>query len=342
MGEFWNIAIWQYGFYAPNYLWLLLIVPLYFNLKLLVINKKIGLRYARPIAELKRWNEKRPKRYQLIIIGLQSLALGLFVLVFARPYHSDYNPPQIDFKKGIDIMLAIDASASMLAQDFQPNRLEVAKKVAQRFVSNRMGDRIGLIVYEGEAYTACPPTVDYSLLQQQIQRIEPGQLEQGTAVGEGLGVAVSRLRGDSLRSKVILLLTDGSNNSGTIEPLVAAELARAKKCKVYTIGVGTRGLAPTPVMTPMGVMYENLPVEIDEKTLSEIAERTGGAYFRATDENSLKEIYKEIDRMEKQAFKQENLAKVQPITIAPFFLWGFILLAFALFLKFIYFPIYEY
>lgn len=327
MGEFWNIAIWEYNFYEPLWLWLLLIVPLVGMEVYHLSGKQNGrLRFSKEGREQRQLSTTSIRYYRWTMRGLQFLGFACLLIPFSRPYHTDYDPPKIDFKNGIDIILAIDASASMLAQDFQPNRLEAAKRVAQRFVSSRSGDRIGLVVYEGEAYTACPATVDYSLLQQQIAAIEPGNLEPGTAVGDGLGVAVTRLRSDSLKSKVIILLTDGTNNAGSIDPLTAARLAKSKSCKVYTVGVGTRGLAPTPIMTPMGVVYENLPVEIDEESLLGIAEITGGAYFRAIDDESLTAIYAQIDKLEKRSIQQAQFGAEPPVTIVPFLLWGLLLL----------------
>jgi Ca-activated chloride channel family protein len=215
---------------------------------------------------------------------ISGLIVAMLVIAIARPYRwKSVEVFNHQYKYGIDIVLAMDISASMLARDFEPNRLEVSKKVAKDFIDGRFGDRIGLVVYEGEAYTACPSTLDYEIVKEQIDRVQPGELEGGTAIGTGLGTAVTRLRNPAIKSKVIILLTDGSNNSGNISPETAAELAKAKNIRVYTIGVGSVGLAPTPVMTPFGVQFENMPVDIDENTLKSIAATTGGKYFRAKD-----------------------------------------------------------
>lgn len=327
MSRYWNIAIWEYDFYEPAWLWGMLVIPVLFWLHHYWSGKRSGhLRFSRSETEQKDLGTHHVRYYRWTIAGLQFFACCLMVIALARPYHSSYDPPKIDYKNGIDIILSIDASGSMLAQDFQPNRLEAAKSVAQRFVDSRKGDRVGLVVYEGEAYTACPATLDYPMLKKQISEIQPGFLEPGTAVGNGLGVAVTRLRSDSLKSKVIILLTDGSNNAGTIEPLEAAALAKAKKCRVYTIGVGSHGVAPTPVMTPFGISYENLPVEIDEATLRAIAIETGGKYFRATDEGSLMQIYGEIDKLEKRKMENVHFGAEPPVSIFPFLLWGIIAL----------------
>jgi Ca-activated chloride channel family protein len=226
------------------------------------------------------------------------------------------------------MILAMDVSASMLARDFEPDRLEVSKEMAKKFVDSRFGDRIGLVVYEGEAITACPATLDYDVLKNQIDLIQPGNLEPGTAIGTGLGTAVTRLRSDLLKSKVIVLMTDGSNNSGTMTPETAAALAKEKNIRVYTIGIGTNGMAPTPVMTPFGIEFENAPVEIDENTLQNIASITGGKYFRATDESALKAIYKEIDKLEKRKIKDTQYNSEPPYSPAPFVLIAMILLVY--------------
>jgi len=213
----------------------------------------------------------------------------------------------------------------MMAQDFKPNRLEASKNVAKEFVDGRTGDRIGLVVYAGEAYTACPATLDYTILKEQIDKISGDRIEGGTAIGTGLGTAVTRLRSDSIVSKVIILLTDGSNNSGEITPLEAAELAKAKNVRVYTIGVGRNGNAPSPIITPFGIQYQNMPVEIDEVTLMKIAETTDGQYFRATDEKSLKAIYGEIEKLEKRKMEDQYYKSEPPSNPQAFLNWAFVL-----------------
>lgn len=327
MSKYWNIAVWEYEFYAKHMLWLLLLVPVVFLTHYYLTRKRSGhLRFSRSETEQRTMGTGWVRYFRWAIALLQVFAVSLMIIALARPYNAQLDPPKIDYKNGIDIILSIDASGSMLAQDFQPNRLEAAKAVAQKFVDSRKGDRVGLVVYEGEAYTACPATLDYQMLKKQIELIEPGFLEPGTAVGNGLGVAVTRLRSDSLKSKVIILLTDGSSNAGTIEPMEAAELAREKKCRVYTIGVGSRGMAPTPVMTPYGISYESMPVEIDEATLQAIADETGGKYFRATDEESLSTIYAEIDKLEKRKMEDNHYGAEPPVTILPFVLWAILAL----------------
>ena len=327
MSRYWNIAVWEYDFYAKPWFWLFLLVPAVFLGHYYLTRKRSGhLRFSRSESEQRTLGTGWVRYFRWTIALLQAFAVSLIITALARPYNANIDPPKIDYKNGIDIILSIDASGSMLAQDFQPNRLEAAKSVAQKFVDTRKGDRVGLVVYEGEAYTACPGTLDYTMLKKQIEEIEPGFLEPGTAVGNGLGVAVTRLRNDSLKSKVIILLTDGSNNAGTIEPMDAAELAREKHCRVYTIGVGSMGMAPTPVMTPYGISYESMPVEIDEATLQAIADETGGKYFRATDEKSLSTIYDEIDKLEKRKMEDAHFGSEPPVTILPFLLWAILAL----------------
>jgi len=327
MSRYWNIAVWEYEFYSPHWLWALLLVPVIFTVNYYLRRKSSGhLRFSRGEEEQQELGTAWVRYFRYGIVVSQSLAMACMIVAMAKPYHPSFDPPRIDYKNGIDIILSIDVSGSMLAQDFQPNRLEVAKEVAQKFVDSRKGDRVGLVVYEGEAYTACPATLDYEMLKKQIADLQPGNLEPGTAIGNGLGVAVTRLRSDSLKSKVIILLTDGSNNAGSIEPLDAARLAKNKKVRVYTIGVGSQGLAPTPVMTPSGISYENLPVEIDEGTLQAIADETGGKYFRAKDEKSLETIYNDIDKLEKRKMEDMHFGAEPPVTLVPFLLWCLIFL----------------
>jgi Ca-activated chloride channel family protein len=201
--------------------------------------------------------------------------------------------------EGVDIMLAIDVSGSMLAEDFSPNRMEAAKKVASDFISGRTSDRIGIVVFSGESFTQCPLTIDHNILKTQIEAIKSGMLEDGTAIGEGLATAINRLKSSDAISKTIILLTDGVNNRGAIDPISAAELAKTFGIRVYTIGVGTMGMAPYPVQTPFGKQYVQEEVKIDEDMLKQVARSTDAQYFRATNKSSLQNIFQEIDKMEK-------------------------------------------
>jgi Ca-activated chloride channel homolog len=225
------------------------------------------------------------------------LALSCIIIALARP-QTRFDETQTE-GEGIDIILCIDVSGSMTSQDFQPNRMEAAKKVAEDFVDHRPSDRIGVVIFAGESFTQCPLTTDHYVLKSQIAQIRNGLLEDGTAIGSGLATSVDRLRSSKAKSKIIILLTDGINNGGLIDPNTAKEIAKTFHIKVYTIGVGSEGYAPTPVSTPMGIVMQNEKVSIDEKLLQNIAQETGGKYFRATDNSSLEHIYNEIDKMEK-------------------------------------------
>ena len=231
------------------------------------------------------------------------------VFALARPQSS--NSWQTYTSEGIDIVLALDISGSMLAQDLKPNRLEAAKDVAASFINGRPNDNIGLVVFSAESFTQCPLTTDHTVLLNLFKDIQSGMIQDGTAIGLGLANAVSRIKDSHAKSKVIILLTDGSNNAGEIAPVTAAEIAKTFGVRVYTIGVGTKGMAPYPFQTAFGVQYQNIPVEIDEATLKQIASTTGGQYFRATDNASLKEIYSEIDQMEKTKISVQEYSKKQ-------------------------------
>ncbi len=320
----WNIAVWEYEFLSPHWLWLLLLIPFFWWLIFYLDQRKTGdLKFSRPENEQRSLGSNKIKYLRWLFLVSYGLIAAFLIVALARPFHwSAYDDHEEDYKNGIDIVIALDISASMLARDFLPNRLEAAKKVAKEFIDGRRGDRIGLVVYEGEAYTACPATLDYSILKNQIDQLQSGLLEPGTAIGIGLGTAVTRLRNDSLPSKVIILLTDGVSLQGDITPEKAAKLAKSKNIKVYTIGVGSRGMAPSPDFTPFGVRYVNMEVEIDEMTLMNIARITGGQYFRATDEESLRSIYSEIDRLEKRKIKHIDYKSEPPVSPMPFLNWA--------------------
>lgn len=229
---------------------------------------------------------------------LRCAAVALLVVALARPRFAEHNSRTN--AEGIDIMLAIDVSGSMLARDFRPDRITAAKEVAGTFIADRYGDRIGLVVFAGEAYTQSPLTTDQGTLQTLLSRIRSGLVEDGTAIGNGLATAINRLRESDAKSKVIILLTDGENNAGQIAPATAAEIARAQGIRVYTIGVGTRGKAPYPYLDMFGnITYQMADVKIDEETLRQIARTTGGEYFRATDKSKLEAIYEQINQLEK-------------------------------------------
>lgn len=238
---------------------------------------------------------------------LRLLALCCIIMALARP-QTKSELQQTD-GEGVDIILCLDVSGSMTAQDFQPNRLEAAKNVASDFVSRRTSDRIGVVIFAGESFTQCPITTDHNVLLAAIENIHNGLLEDGTAIGSGLGTSVDRLRTSQSKSKIIILLTDGENNGGLIDPQTAKEIAKTFGIKVYTIGVGTDGYAQQPVNTPMGIQIQSTKVAIDEKLLQEIASETGGRYFRAKDNDGLSNIYTEIDNLEKSKVQLSTLSR---------------------------------
>lgn len=234
------------------------------------------------------------------LISLRFLVMILVVLALARPQFSESTVLNLEYR-GIDIIMAVDVSASMLSKDLKPNRLEALKEVASDFVKRRKTDKIGLVSYSGESFTLCPLTIDKKAIGAALQSIKFGLLEGGTAIGMGLGTALNRLEGSEAKSKIVLLLTDGVNTEGSIDPKTIAEIAVDRKIKIYTIAIGTNGTAPTPVAYDASgdMIFRNMPVKIDEVLLKEIAQMTGGKYFRATDNQKLQEVYQEIDGLEK-------------------------------------------
>lgn len=259
---------------------------------------------------------KAPKSWKIYLLHapfvLRTVAIIMVILILARPQTTDnWQNTEIE---GIDIMLAVDVSTSMLAEDLKPNRLEAAKQVASEFINGRPNDNIGLTIFAGESFTQCPLTVDHGVLLNLFNSIkgdiaQRGLIEDGTAIGMGIANAVTRLKDSKAKSKVIILLTDGSNNRGDISPLTAAEIAKQFGIRIYTIGVSTNGTAPYPMQTYAGTQYVNVPVEIDEKTLTEIAGTTNGNYFRATSNSKLKEVYQEIDKLEKTKLNVKEFSK---------------------------------
>lgn len=257
-----------------------------------------------------------PRSYKIYLLHfpfiLRIIALSMIILVLVRPQTTDnWQNTEVE---GIDIMLAMDVSTSMLAEDLKPNRLEAAKQVAAEFINGRPNDNIGLTIFAGEAFTQCPLTVDHAVLLNLFDGIkcdiaQRGLIEDGTAIGMGIANAVTRLKDSKAKSKVVILLTDGSNNKGDISPLTAAEIAKNFGIRVYTIGVGTNGTAPYPILTYAGTQYMNMPVEIDESTLTQIAGIANGNYFRATSNSKLKEVYEEIDKLEKTKLNVKEFSK---------------------------------
>lgn len=261
---------------------------------------------------------------------LRLLSIALVIIVIARPQSvSSWEESET---QGIDIVLALDVSGSMLAQDLKPDRLQAAKKVAAEFITDRSNDNIGLVIFAGESFTQCPLTTDHKVLLNLLDDINFGMIDDGTAIGLGLATSVNRLKESQSQSKVVILLTDGTNNSGQIAPLTAADLARSYGIRVYTVGVGTKGMAPTPVNTPFGIRMQNMPVDIDEETLTEIAAITGGQYFRAQDTEGLRQVYNEIDEMEKYLISVQNVTRRQELFL-PFALAALALMLLELLLR---------
>ena len=272
-----------------------------------------------------------PRSWKVALMPLQQLlriaVFVLLVIVLARP--QTRNSWKNKTMEGIDIMLAMDVSTSMLAEDLKPNRMEAAKQVAAEFVAGRPNDNIGLAIFAGEAFTQCPMTTDHASLLNLLQNVrtdiaQRGLIEDGTAIGMGLANAVSRLKDSKAKSKVVILLTDGSNNRGDLSPMTAAEIAKSFGIRVYTIGVGTNKVAPYPMSVAGGIQYVNIPVEIDTKMLSEIAAATDGEFYRATNNRELQNIYKEIDKLEKTKLNVKQFSKryeaYQPYAIAAMLL----------------------
>ncbi len=286
----------------PQFLWLLILVPFMVLWYFLMRNKNMAsltLSNTAAFGKPSILSKIKPLLYVLRLLAISALIVAL-----ARPRITSVST-KVSTNRGIDIVMAIDVSASMLAKDLTPNRLEALKKVAINFVNQRPNDRIGIVVYAGESFTQTPITSDKRIVKNTINKIQWGQLDGGTAIGMGLGSAVNRLKDSKAKSKVIILLTDGVNNSGFVDPKTATELAKELEIKTYTIGIGTKGTALSPVSMLNGkLQYQKVKVEIDEKLLKYIADETGGKYFRATDNTKLRAIYNEINKLEKTEIEE--------------------------------------
>ena len=302
----WN----NFEFYSPEFFWLFLLIPMIIVWQVLV-RKKNAATLTVPSTKGFKAAQDMVSKLKPILYVLRILALCCLIVALARPRNVAVSK-KTKSNKGIDIVMAIDVSASMLARDLKPNRLEALKKVATNFINQRPNDRIGIVVYAGESFTQTPITSDKGIVKRTVSEIKWGQLEGGTAIGMGLGSAVNRLKESKAKSKVIILLTDGVNNSGFIDPKTATELAKELNIKVYTIGIGTNGMADFPSRkdpTTGRLLFSKQQVEIDEDLLKYIATETEGKYFRATDNSKLKAIYDEINKLEKtkiEEFKYYN------------------------------------
>jgi Ca-activated chloride channel family protein len=294
-----DLSIWKNITFAyPWCFWLLLLVPVLIYWYFKQQQRQQGALQISSIQGLKGLPVSWKVQFRPVLLVLRVLAYVALVTALARPQTSNTSE-NID-SEGIDITLSIDISGSMLAEDLQPNRLDAAKKVAVDFVNKRISDRIGLVIFSGESFTQCPITTDHAVLENQIMQVKSGMLQDGTAIGMGLATAVDRLRSSKAQSKVIILLTDGVNNTGLVDPITALEIAKAFKIRVYTIGIGTYGKAPFPMTMPDGsIQMQMQDVQIDEQLMKKISSETGGKYFRATNTIALQRIYDEIDKLEK-------------------------------------------
>lgn len=284
-------------FAQPLYFGLLLMIPL------MVWWQLRGRRDDNPTMRLttlggiKAVNAGGRARFRPVLFALRLISLAALSIALARPQSSN-TTENVD-SEGIDMVMSIDVSGSMMAEDFKPNRIEAAKAQALKFIDQRPTDRIGLVIFAGESFTMCPITIDHNVLKNQVNQIRNGMVADGTSIGMGLATAVDRLRSTKGKSKVVILMTDGVNNTGIIDPSTALEIAKAFKIRIYTIGVGTMGQALMPQQTPFGIQKQMVPVEIDEPLLKQMAKETGGKYFRATGNRSLASVYEDIDKLEK-------------------------------------------
>ncbi|MBO4844478.1 MAG: VWA domain-containing protein [Bacteroidales bacterium] len=321
-------------FEYPKLLWLMLIPAL---LGVLYLFRELtGRRTSLNVASGKQWQSggSTPLAVLRHLPELLRLAaMCLIVVCIARPRSSSQSE-RVD-TEGIDIILAMDVSSSMLARDFEPDRINAAKDIAMEFIAQRPSDRMGIVVFAAESYTQCPLTTDRATLINLMKEIQTGLIDDGTAIGNGLATAVARLMDSDAKSRVVILLTDGENNSGEIAPETAAEIASTYGVRVYTIGVGANGNAPYPVMTPWGIEMQNLPVQLDEDLLRSMASITGGRYFRATDNTKLAEIYSEINKMEKTRVTVDNFPVYKELFL-KYALWALALLLLELILRFLF------
>lgn len=296
-------------FQHPDVLWGLLVLPLIAAWYILRLRRRAPRLMVSTVEAVRpagrSWRGAGPD----ILFGIRMLVLAGIIVALARPVKQNVES-QVE-TEGIDIVITLDLSSSMLARDFKPDRLEAAKEVAIEFINSRPNDRIGLVVFSGEAFTQCPITLDHHILINLMRELKMGLIQDGTAIGSGLGIAVNRLRESEVKGKVVILLTDGVNNSGNTDPLTAATLASTFNIRVYTIGVGSQGKAYSPIgIYPDGrYAFDYVDVEIDEDLLKQISAETGGQYFRATDKTSLQAIYREIDEMEKSRVRVSSLAR---------------------------------
>ena len=309
-------------FANPGYLYLLIIIPL---LGIWYWYRHIKDHADLQISETESFESTSRSLKQYLYFGLyviRALAIALLIIALARP-QSTSSRRDVTIE-GIDIVMALDVSGSMLAMDLKPDRLEAAKEVASEFIASRPNDRFGLVIFSGETFTQCPLTTDHDVIRNLFKDVKSGMIEDGTAIGDGLATSINRLKESKAVSKVIILLTDGVNNMGSLDPLSSADIAKIYGIRIYTIGVGTEGTAPYPVQTPFGVQTQYMPVQIDEELLQKVATETDGKYFRATSNSKLREIYGEIDKLEKSKIDVTEFRKKKeeffPYALIAFFL----------------------
>jgi Ca-activated chloride channel family protein len=295
-------------FAQPEFFLLLLVLPVMVYFHFFREDRRVPDFRFPSVAHLKGLAPSWRVRLRHLPFFLRFLAVVLIIVVLARPQTFDAETKRK--VEGIDIVLCMDLSTSMLAEDLKPNRVEAAKQVAQEFVRGRTTDRIGIVPFQAVSWTQCPLTTDYSIVVSLLGDLRTGMVEDGTAIGMALATSINRLRESEAKSKVIILLTDGQNNRGELDPVTAAQAAQALGIRVYTIGVGTRGFAPYPIETVFGKRYQNVPVTIDEDMMKQIADLTGGKYYRATDEKVLRQIYQEIDKLERTKIDVEEYRRV--------------------------------
>ncbi len=321
----------KFEFANPEFLWLLALLPILALWHFFTRKKDTATLLFSSTEGLK---PSLLSRIKPLLYVLRLVAIGSLIIALARPRNKEVTT-KTKTNKGIDIVMAIDVSASMLAKDLKPNRLEALKKVAGDFITKRPNDRIGIVVYAGESFTQTPITSDKRIVRNTIRSLKWGQLDGGTAIGMGLGSAVNRLKDSKAKSKVIILLTDGVNNTGSIDPKTATELAKSIGIKVYTIGLGTNGTAQMPVAKDINgkLIYRNVPVEIDEALLKYIAKETGGKYFRATNNRKLSKIYDEINKLEKTKIEEIKYTNFEEM-FRPFVLLAGFLILFEMLLRF--------
>lgn len=328
--QFSHISTGRYIFINPEFLWgMLIILPL---IAWYIYSQK--KRSQLQVTSLQNY-ESLPLTFSHIVIHipivLRVIALCVLYIALARPVSVDSYADSTSY--GVDIMLCLDISGSMLAQDLKPDRIEASKDIAARFINSRPQDRIGLVIFSGESFTQCPLTTDHATLLNLLGEVKPGMIEDGTAIGMGLSLSVQRLRESTAESKVIILLTDGVNNRGSIDPFTAAELAKKHSMRVYTIGVGSRGKAPYPVQTIFGTRIQYIDADIDEPSLIRIAQMTGGKYFRATNNEEMITIYEEIDTLEKTRIEDVTYTTKQEEYLF-FALFGLALLGIEMFFRY--------